>query len=113
MPTLEKKALQLDRRPVERRRAPPGRTVYGWHIARGPRRYLPHLLHQCASAQKREIPTQQIVQLPEALAVGADYGLTVINGASVSAHRFALFILSVEGQRTLAKHGFAAPALPQ
>ena len=64
-------------------------------------------------AAERENPAQQIVQLPDELSVGADYGLTVINGASVSAHKFALFILSVEGQRTLAKHGFAAPALPQ
>jgi molybdate transport system substrate-binding protein len=51
--------------------------------------------------------------LPDALTVGADYGLTVINGATPSAYKFALFILSAEGQRTLAKHGFAAPALPQ
>lgn len=52
-------------------------------------------------------------RLPAVLAVGADYGLTVMNGASVPAHRFALFILSAEGYRTLAKHGFAARALPQ
>ena len=39
--------------------------------------------------------------------------LTVMNGATPSAYKFALFILSAEGQRTLAKHGFAAPALPQ
>jgi hypothetical protein len=36
-----------------------------------------------------------------------------VNDASPSAYKFALFILSSEGQRTLAKHGFAAPALPQ
>jgi molybdate transport system substrate-binding protein len=51
--------------------------------------------------------------LPDALAVGADYGLSVMNGASAAAYKFAMFILSAEGQRTLAKHGFAAPALPQ
>jgi ABC-type molybdate transport system substrate-binding protein len=51
--------------------------------------------------------------LPDALAVGADYGLTVMNGASAPAYQFAMFILSAEGQRTLAKHGFAAPALSQ
>jgi ABC-type molybdate transport system substrate-binding protein len=33
--------------------------------------------------------------------------------ASAPAYQFAMFILSAEGQRTLAKHGFAAPALPQ
>lgn len=36
-----------------------------------------------------------------------------MNGASVPAYKFALFILSAEGQRTLARHGFAAPALTQ
>ncbi len=50
--------------------------------------------------------------LPDELAVGADYGLTVISGDSPPAYQFAMFILSVEGQRVLAKHGFAAPALP-
>jgi molybdate transport system substrate-binding protein len=50
--------------------------------------------------------------LPDALAVGADYGLTVMSGASAPAYQFAMFILS-EGQHTLAKLGFAAPALPQ
>jgi molybdate transport system substrate-binding protein len=53
------------------------------------------------------------VQLPDAIAVGADYGLTVVNGAPAQAYQFALFILSADGQRTLARHGFAAPALPQ
>jgi ABC-type molybdate transport system substrate-binding protein len=51
--------------------------------------------------------------LPVELAVGADYGLTVLNGSSPQAYEFAMFILSIDGQRVLAKHGFAAPALPQ
>jgi molybdate transport system substrate-binding protein len=42
-----------------------------------------------------------------------DYGLTVLTGASPQAYLFAMFILSVDGQRMLATHGFAAPALPQ
>ena len=86
--------------------------VYGELIAQGAADIF---LTYCtnALAAQRENPAQQIVQLPDALAVGADYGLTVVNGASPSAYKFALFILSAEGQRTLAKHGFAAPALPQ
>ena len=51
--------------------------------------------------------------VPRALAVGADYGLTVVDGASPAAYRFAMFILSVEGQRILAGYGFGAPNLPQ
>ena len=53
-----------------------------------------------------------MVRLPEKLLVGADYGLTVMNGASPNAYRLAMFILSPEGQRILARHGFVAPGLP-
>jgi hypothetical protein len=55
---------------------------------------------------------QQVVALPDNLAVGADYGLTVVSGASPQAYQFALFILLVDGQRVLARHGFVAPGLP-
>ena len=48
-----------------------------------------------------------------ALAVGADYGLTVTLAASPAAYRFALFILSADAQRILASHGFGAPGLSQ
>ena len=44
--------------------------------------------------------------------VGADYGLTVVTRASPQAYQFAMFILSLNGQRTLARYGFAAPLLP-
>ena len=50
---------------------------------------------------------------PPALAVGADYGMTVMNGASANGYRLAMFILSPEGQRILAKHGFTAPTSPR
>jgi molybdate transport system substrate-binding protein len=35
-----------------------------------------------------------------------------MNDASAAAYRFALFILSSEGQRILAGYGFSAPSLP-
>jgi ABC-type molybdate transport system substrate-binding protein len=109
--TLEKKALQLTGGPASPP-APQGRSVYGELLAQGTADIF---LTYCtnALAAQRENSTQQIVTLPDALAVGADYGLTVMNGASAAAYQFAMFILSAEGQRTLAKHGFAAPALPQ
>jgi molybdate transport system substrate-binding protein len=56
---------------------------------------------------------QRMIALPESLAVGADYGLTVMTTASPAAYRFAMFILSGDGQRILANHGFAAPGLPR
>jgi ABC-type molybdate transport system substrate-binding protein len=108
---LEKKALQLTGGPSSPP-APQGRSIYGDLIAQGAADIF---LTYCtnALAAQRENRTQQIVQLPDALAVGADYGLTVMNGASAPAYQFAMFILSTEGQRTLAKHGFSAPSLPQ
>ncbi|WKA28060.1 molybdate ABC transporter substrate-binding protein [Bradyrhizobium roseum] len=108
---LEKKALQLAGGPTSPP-APQGRSIYGELIAQGAADIF---LTYCTSAlaAQRENPAQQIVQLPDALAVGADYGLTVMNDASVAAYQFGMFILSAEGQRTLAKYGFAAPVLPQ
>jgi molybdate transport system substrate-binding protein len=107
--TLSHKALQLTGSPSSVT-APAGRNLYGMLIAQG---RADIFLTYCtnATAAVRENPGQRTVALPEALAVGADYGLTVMNTASVAAYRFALFILSNEGQRILASHGFAAPGL--
>jgi molybdate transport system substrate-binding protein len=52
-----------------------------------------------------------MIDLPEALAVGADYGLTVMNGATARAQDIAKFILSRDGQGILQRHGFSAPGL--
>jgi molybdate transport system substrate-binding protein len=107
---LEMKALQLTGGPLSTQ-PPAGRNVYGWHIAEG---RADIFLTYCTGAvvAQRENPAQHIVALPEPLAVGADYGLTVMNDASAAASRFALFIVAGEGQRILAAHGFAAPGLP-
>jgi molybdate transport system substrate-binding protein len=109
--TLERKAQQLTGGPSSSA-GPAGRSVYGWHIAEG---RADVFLSYCTAAlvAQRENPGQQIVALPDALAVGADYGMTVMNDSPPAAYRFALFIVSAEGQQILAKHGFAAPALSQ
>ena len=103
---LERKALQLTGAPDS---APPpaGRNVYGWHLAQG-RADIFLTYRTNALIAQRENPDQRIVALPEPLAVGADYGLTVMNDAPAAAYRFALFILSAAGQRILEKHGFLA-----
>ena len=56
---------------------------------------------------QKENPGQQIVALPDNLSVGADYGMTIMNGAPEAAQQFADFILSPLGQRILVNHGFA------
>jgi ABC-type molybdate transport system substrate-binding protein len=108
---LEKKALQLVGGPSAPT-APPGRTVYGMLVSEGKADVFLTYCTNGIEAQK-ENAGFSVVALPDALAVGADYGLTVLNGASPEARSFAQFILSVEGQRVLAKYGFTAPALPQ
>jgi len=108
---LEEKALRLTGGP-NAPSAPPGRTIYGALVAAGKADIF---LTYCTSAREAQTQnsSQQIVPLPVELAVGADYGLTVLNSSSPQAYEFAMFILSIDGQRVLAKHGFAAPALPQ
>jgi ABC-type molybdate transport system substrate-binding protein len=108
---LEQKAQQLTGGPSSAT-GPAGRSIYGWHVAEG---RADIFLTYCTNAlvAQRENPGQQTVALPEPLAVGADYGMTVMNGSPPAASRFARFIVSSKGQQILAKHGFSAPAPPQ
>jgi ABC-type molybdate transport system substrate-binding protein len=101
---LEQKALKLTGG-ASSAKPPPDRTVYGWHVAAG---HADIFLTYCTNAlmAQKENPAQQIVQLPSNLAVGADYGLTVINGSTYAAQQLADFILSPEGQKILMKYGF-------
>jgi molybdate transport system substrate-binding protein len=107
---LAGKALQLTGGPNSQP-PPPGRSVYGAVLENG---QADLFLTYCTGAQQasREVPGLSIVALPEALAVGADYGLTVIHGARPEAWRFAMFILSPAGQSVLAQHGFATVTRP-
>lgn len=102
---LEQKALQLTGG-ASSAQPPQGRAVYGWHVAEG--RADVFLAYCTATAEaKKQNPDQQIVELPSALSVGADYGLTVISGAAKPAQDFARFIVSPAAQKILAGYGFA------
>jgi len=107
---LEKKALQLTGGPGTKA-VPTGRSLYGTLVADGSADIF---LTYCtnAVAAQRDHRGLQVVGLPEALRVSADYGLTVVSTASADAYRFALFILSEIGQHILANHGFAVPSSP-
>jgi ABC-type molybdate transport system substrate-binding protein len=108
---LEKKAAQLTGGASSA--APPqGRSAYGWHVAEGRADIFLTYCTNALVAQKQN-QGQQVVPLPDPLAVGADYGLTVMRDASPNAYRFAMYILSPEGQRVLAAHGFVAPGLSE
>jgi ABC-type molybdate transport system substrate-binding protein len=102
---LSEKALKLTGGP-DSPPPPKDRSQYGLIVAQGKADLF---LTYCTNAlqARNENPAQQIVQVPAALTVGADYGLTVIKGAHVQAARFAEFVLGPAGQAILAKHGFA------
>lgn len=103
--TLEKRSRKLTG--AKDSAVPPaGRVPYGWHVAEG---RADIFLTYCtnALAARKQYPEQQIIELPEALSVSADYGLTVVNGAPAAAQNFAEFMLSADGQRILTSYGFA------
>ena len=107
---LQRKALQLTGGP-ESAKSPADRSVYGAIIERNDADLF---LTYCTNAlvAAREVAGAKVVDLPEAIAVGADYGLTVMNDSSEGAYRLALFILSPEGQTILARHGFMSTHRP-
>jgi ABC-type molybdate transport system substrate-binding protein len=73
------------------------------------------VLGYCTSGRLRlsQMPQLQVVQVPAALRVGAEYGLAVLKDAAPKADDLAFFILSPEGQRILAHYGFNPVGLPE
>jgi molybdate transport system substrate-binding protein len=108
---LEAKAIKLTGGPAMPQ-PPPDRNVYAWHVAEN-RADL--FLGYCTNAKafENELPDGRVVELPPELAVGAKYGLTVLETAAApcAAAALALYILSNDGQQVLHEHGFDAPLL--
>jgi ABC-type molybdate transport system substrate-binding protein len=108
---LEAKALKLTGN-TSAPQPPANRNAYAWHLAEN-RADL--FLAYCTNvkALEAELPAARIVELPAELAIGAEYGLTVMDTAAAprAAATLALYILSNDGQRILHKHGFDAPLL--
>ena len=107
---LESKALQLTGGPHSDK-APAGRNTYGW-VMENKRADI--FLTYCTNAvlAQKELPKLQIVQIPEGLSVGANYGLTIIHNAQTDSAKLAMFILSKQGQKILFSYGFDAPLMP-
>ena len=108
---LDAKAIKLTGDPAAPQ-PPPDRNIYAWHVAEN-RADL--FLAYCTNAKafKSELPEGRVVELPRELAVGAEYGLTLLetSAAPRAAAALALDILSNDGQQVLQKHGFDAPLL--
>lgn len=104
---LEGKALKLVGGPSSA--APPaGMDVFAWHLHEG---RADIFIGYCSAAASftKDLPGGHVVDLPEKLATGADYGLTVLPTKNQNASALALFILSEDGQKILAQNGFDAP----
>lgn len=106
---LEAKALALSGGP-DSPRPPAGRDPYAWQFERGAADLFLTYCTNVALA-RAAAPALRQVDVPEALAVAADYGLVVLSDRPEAA-RFALFVLSPAGQQILADRGFAPVALP-
>lgn len=104
--TLDRKALKL----VGGRdspQPPEGISAYGWFIRDGKADLFLTYCTNAAVAAK-EVPGASLIALPPELAVGAQYGLTVLRDAAPAGQGLAAFILSAPAQAILIRHGFAA-----
>ena len=69
----------------------------------------------CTTARSRlarQVPGLEVAALLGALRGGSEYGLAVLQNAVSGAECLALFMLSFEGQRILARHGIAPVIQP-
>jgi len=109
--TLDAKALKLTGG-ADSASPPAGRNPYAWVMDES---RADIFLTYCTNAvlAQREIPALQIAKIPPELAVGADYGVIVRDGAGIDGWRLAMFILSPQGQNILAGYGFEAAAVPR
>lgn len=104
---LAAKALQLTGGPNSPP-PPPGRNVYGVLVASG---QADVFLTYCTNAviARAEQPTLQMVEVPMAINVSADYGLTTRQDAPPTAQRFADDLRTGAGQAALRSAGFQPP----
>lgn len=101
---LEAKALTLTGGP-DTEKAPQGRNQYAWVMSED---RADIFLTYCTNAvlAQKDWPALQTVAIPPELAVGADYGLVVLQGAPGVAEDLARFILSPPAQAILERYGF-------
>ncbi len=109
--TLSGKALKLTGGP-DSPPPPKDRNAYAYVLSN---RQADIFLAYCTSATqaKAEVPSLQIVSVPDDFAVGAEYGLTLVESARPEAARFISFVLSTSGQEILKRHGFATVNQPE
>jgi molybdate transport system substrate-binding protein len=103
---LKAKALQLTGGP----NSPPppaDRNLYGVLMSTGQADVFITYCTNAAVARK-EVPTLQLLTVPDAINVFGSYGLVVMEPASESTRKFVAHVLGAAGQRRLAEFGFLA-----
>lgn len=105
--TLDAKARKLTGGP-QSPPPPADRSVYAALVAGGEADVF---LTYCTNARQaeREVPGLRSVALPEALRVGATYGVAARRDAPAAATAFVAYLRSPAGQQQLAAVGFASP----
>ena len=110
--TLKAKAIKIGKVVGSIAAPPSANNAVAWALKE---KRVDIFLSYCSGGRSvaAELPGVATVALPHALAVEADYGLTLLSaGNGDRAGQFALYILSPAGQKILADHGFDAPLLP-
>lgn len=104
---LAAKALQLTGGPNSPP-PPPDRNVYGVLVASG---QADLFITYCTNATvaMAEQPALRMLRVPEAINVGASYGVATLRDAPPAADAFVAHLLGPAGQAVLAREGFAAP----
>lgn len=104
---LDAKALKLTGHPSAPQ-APKGRGTYAWLMDAGHADvFLTYRSN--AIAARKEVPRLKLVPLPQALRVGADYGLGVRHEAPAAALHFARRLREPPAQAVLQSLGFGVP----
>lgn len=104
---LKAKALQLTGGPNSPK-PQPGRSQYGELVNGGQADIFITYCTNVAEA-RREYPALQSVAVPDAVNVGARYGIVAMRPASAAAQAFVAYVLSPAGQQVLAGFGFSPP----
>jgi hypothetical protein len=82
-----------------------------WHLREG---RADIFIGYCSAtaAFTKDLPGGTVIGMPNDLATGADYGLTVLSTKNRNAEALMFFIISEDGQKILQQNGFDAPLLP-
>lgn len=104
---LRAKALQLTGGPNSPQ-PPAGRSLYGLLVDEGRADVFITYCTNAAEA-RQQIPSLQVLPIPDAINVSSVYGIATVRPAGPSASAFVDFVTGPAGQAILATFGFSAP----